>query len=80
MSSLLVVFIIAALSFLMGIDGMRFVFRGTRDHLVNTQGCSTLAARIAASLAALAGLASGVAILITAFAWIGGVRPFSRRL
>jgi fatty acid desaturase len=73
-------FSVLSLTWLMSIDGMRFIFRGTRDYLVMTLNCAALAARVAATIAALAALFSGTAFFVTLAAWVGGVRPFKRRV
>lgn len=52
-------------------DGMRFVFRGTRDYL-HAQGSALLAARIAGALAALSALLSGAAVIISIIGWVSG--------
>ena len=59
------------------ISGMRLVFRGSRDFLHVTLGKHRFAARVAGSLAALALLFSGVAVVVTFVAWFGGASPFA---
>lgn len=75
MIQLLLPFILGALLLLSSLDGMRIVFRGTRDYLSSSLSVNARASRLAATLAAASCAATGAAALITLLAWIGGVRP-----
>ena len=75
MIKLLWPFILGVVMYLASIDGMRIVFRGTRDYLSATLSVNARASRLAATLAAVSCGVTGVAALTTLVAWIGGVRP-----
>ena len=68
-------FVLGALLLLSSLDGMRIVFRGTRDYLSSSLSVNARAARLAATLAAASCGATGMAALVTLLAWVGGVRP-----
>jgi predicted phosphohydrolase len=72
---MLLPFLFGAFLLLSSLDGMRIVFRGTRDYLSSSLSVNARASRLAAALAAVSCAATGVAALITLFAWVGGVRP-----
>lgn len=63
---------------IMALDGMRFVFRGARDHMIGL-GSSRLLARVGAAIAAIALFYSGAAPLVTLAGWLGGIRPLRAR-
>lgn len=71
-------FLVVGLVVLMSVDGMRLVFRGTRDYIHTTLGKSKLAGRVAGTVAAICLLLSGWAFVLTLVAWIGGVRMFGK--
>lgn len=71
-------FLLVGVLLLMSIDGMRLVFRGTRDYIHATLGKSKLAGRIAGTVAAICLFSSGWAPVLTVVAWIGGVRMFGK--
>ena len=64
--------------FVLSYDGMRLVFRGSRDYAagLSGRGVRSIGPRLAAGLAAIALFASGFAPVITVVAWFSGVPMF----
>lgn len=75
---LVVILIGVAAALLLSLDGMRLVFRGTRDYISSTLDANPLGARVAGSAAAIILFCSGLAFLVTLAAWIAGVKPFGK--
>ena len=63
---------------LLSIDGMRLVFRGTRDYINVTMGKSLLIGRICGTVAAVCLFFSGWAPILTIVSWLGGVKPLGK--
>lgn len=62
--------VLGVLAILGLLDGLRAIFRGTRDHLIATD-CSRLLARLAATVAAAGTLVTGIASLVGLISMIG---------
>lgn len=69
----IIVFIIAAY------DGMKFVFRGTRDYMSIGHEKPTALARLGGAVAAFGVLLSGLVLFIAVIGWLAGAGMFTQK-
>jgi hypothetical protein len=78
MNSFLLPFILGGVFVLLSIDGVRVVFRGTLDYLSSSLSVNQRASKFAGTAAAIGCCVTGMALLITLAAWIGGAHRIGR--
>lgn len=78
MTSFLLPFVLGGIFVLLSIDGVRLVFRGTRDYLTSSLSVNQRASKFAGTAAAVGCGVTGTAVLITLAAWIGGAHRIGR--
>ena len=78
MNSFLLPFVLGGIFVLLSIDGVRVVFRGTRDYLSSSLSVNQRASKFAGTAAAIGCGVTGMAALITLAAWIGGEHRIGR--
>jgi len=78
MNSFLLPFVLGGVFVLLSIDGVRVVFRGTLDYLSSSLLVNQRASKFAGTAAAIGCGVTGVALLITLAAWIGGSHRIGR--
>jgi hypothetical protein len=71
--------IILAVYIIGAYDGMKFVFRGTRDYMSQGYAQPTVRARIAGGVAAICVFISGGVLLVAILGWIAGAGFFTRK-
>jgi hypothetical protein len=78
MNSFLLPFVLGGVFVLLSIDGVRVVFRGTLDYLSSSLSVNQRASKFAGTAAAIGCGVTGMALLITLAAWIGGSHRIGR--